>query len=96
MNNRHARRRAAAQARRFVAHGTTPAPRRTSYAHRLVAAIGNGGIPRGVHSVSCVHSASCGMRSGAQCDCTPEISVTGPDGVTTIDECGTPKRHVNQ
>ena len=94
--NRHARRRAAAQARRLVAHGKAQAPRRTGYVGRLVAAIDRGGIPRGVHSVSCMHSASCGMRSGAQCDCTPAISVVGADGVTEIDEAGNPRRHTRQ
>ena len=95
--NRAARRKAAAQARRLVAHGKAQAPRRTGYAHRLVAAIGNGGLARGVHSISCVHSASCGMRSGGQCDCTPEISVHSADGgVVTIDEVGNPRKVTRQ
>jgi hypothetical protein len=64
--------------------------------HREAAAIDRGGLTRGVHSVSCVHSASCGMRSGGQCDCTPEISVSGPDGVTEIDDAGNPRRHTRQ
>jgi hypothetical protein len=95
MNNRHQRRRAAAVARRLASHGTAQAPRR-GYVGRLLTAIDRGGLARGVHSVSCVHSASCGMRSGAQCDCTPEISVSGPDGVTEIDEAGNPRRHTRQ
>jgi len=37
------------------------------------------------------------MRSGGQCDCVPEISITGPDGsVTVIDEVGVPRRVVKQ
>jgi hypothetical protein len=96
-HNRHARRRAAAQARQLVSHGTAQAPRRTGYVRRLVAAIDRGGLPRGVHSVSCVHSACCNLcHGGANCTCVPEISISGPDGVTEIDEAGNPRRHTRQ
>jgi hypothetical protein len=95
--SRHARRRAAAKARRMVAHGTTPAPRRTGYAHRLVAAIGNGGLARGVHRVVCEHGPDCDLRHrGANCTCVPAISVVGADGITEIDEAGVPRKHVKQ
>ena len=97
MNNRHQRRRAAAVARRLVSHGPAQAPRRTGYVGRLVAAIDRGGLARGVHSVSCVHSASCRMRSGGACSCTPEISISVPGGsIVTIDEAGNAKKIVKQ
>ena len=95
--NRRHRRKAAAQARQMVSHGTAQSPRRTGYVRRLVAAIDRGGLARGVHSVSCVHSASCGMRSDGQCDCTPEISISVPGGsIVTIDEAGNAKKIVKQ
>ena len=96
MNNRHQRRRAAAVARRLVSHGTAQAPRR-GYVGRLLTAIDRGGLARGVHSVSCVHSASCGMRSGGACSCMPDISISVPGGsIVTIDEAGNAKKIVKQ
>jgi hypothetical protein len=94
--NRHARRRAAAQARQMVSHGTAQAPRRTGYLGRLLAAANRGWQPSHGGKVSCVHSPECRMRSGGACSCVPEISVSGPDGVTVIDEAGNAKKIVKQ
>jgi hypothetical protein len=89
MNNRRERRKAAAMGRRLVSHGKAQAPRRTGYAHRLVAAIDRGGLARGVHQISCVHERGCGMQHGGLCDCVPNIAISGPDGsITVIDEAG--------
>jgi hypothetical protein len=77
--NRHARRRAAALARG-----------RAGYLHRVLAAMRNGAMPAtpGVHFASVEHDPNCSVYRGAGCDCIPDISVCGPDGVTVIDERG--------
>jgi hypothetical protein len=94
--SRKRRRRAAAQARQIVSHGTTHPPRRTGYLGRLLAAANRGWQPSHGGTVSCVHSPECRMRSGGACSCVPEISVSGPDGITVIDERGEIQRHVKQ
>jgi hypothetical protein len=73
--NRHARRAAAARARR------------TGYLHRLLAP---GALPAtvGIHFASIEHDARCSIYAGRGCDCVPDISLSGPDGVTVIDERG--------
>jgi hypothetical protein len=90
--NRHARRRAAALGRQIV--GTAQPPRRVGYIGRLVVA--TGWLPRGTHRVVCEHAEGCAMRSGGQCSCVPEISISGPDGVTVIDEAGNPLKVTRQ
>ena len=77
--NRHDRRRLAALNR----------GRNTGYVHRIVAAMSTGAKPAtGVHFCSIEHDPACGHYRGAGCDCVPDISISGPDGVTVIDERG--------
>jgi hypothetical protein len=84
--NRHERRRAAAQARGH----------RTGYLHRI-AAFGNGKLTPGVHLATIEHDHTCAIYRGGDCDCVPDISVSGPDGaVTTIDERGNATRMQKQ
>jgi len=82
--NRHARRRAAAQAR----------GRRTGYLHRLMAALDNGPKPTpGVYLTTIEHDHCCAIYRGHDCDCVPDISVSDPHGgVAVIDEDGIPTR----
>jgi hypothetical protein len=77
--NRHERRRAAALNRR-----------RTGYLHRVLAAMRASTMPStpGVHIASIEHDPSCSIYRGGGCDCFPDISVSGPDGVTVVDERG--------
>jgi hypothetical protein len=83
-HNRHARRKAAALARRSG----------TGYLDRLLC----GFTPTpGQHVAMVEHEAGCTMRHGGRCTCVPDISVTGPDnGVTVIDAAGVPRRVVRQ
>jgi hypothetical protein len=85
--NRHARRRAAALAR-------SP----TGYLHRVTAAMANGAIsPKpGVHIANIEHGPGCGIYRGTGCDCVPDISVSGPDGITTIDADGLGTKQARQ
>jgi hypothetical protein len=78
--NRHDRRRAAALNR----------GRQTGYLHRVLAAVRNGAMRStpGLHFATIEHDPSCGIYRGHGCDCVPDISVTGPDGVVVIDERG--------
>jgi hypothetical protein len=78
--NRHARRRAAALNR----------GRQVGYLHRIAAAMASGSMKPtlGVHFASIEHDPDCSIYRGAGCDCVPDISVSGPDGVTVIDEHG--------
>jgi hypothetical protein len=78
--NRHARRRQAALNR----------SRRTGYLHRIVQALGqDGNRPAvGIHFAAIEHDPACGIYRCARCDCVPAISVSGPEGVTVIDERG--------
>jgi hypothetical protein len=81
--NRHARRAAAARAR----------GRRGGYLHRLVAAMAGGMMPAvGVHLTTIEHDGDCAIYHGQGCDCVPDISVSGPDGVVAIDERGTARK----
>jgi hypothetical protein len=41
-----------------------------------------------VHITTIEHDDTCGVFRGAGCDCVPNISVSGPDGVIIIDEHG--------
>ena len=86
--NRHARRRAAALAR----------GRRTGSLHRLVAAMGPDGMKPtvAIHIASIEHDPDCAIYRGAGCDCVPDISVSGPDGVTVIDEDGQGRKVARQ
>jgi hypothetical protein len=75
--NRHERRRAAALGRR------------PGYLHRIVGAMRAGALPKsGVHHAIIEHDRTCGTYRGAACNCVPDISISGPDNVTVIDECG--------
>jgi len=74
--NRHDRRRAAA-----LAH-------RTGYLHRVVGAMRSGMPKSGIHHAVVEHDRGCGIYRGAGCDCVPDISISGPDSVTVIDERG--------
>jgi hypothetical protein len=79
MSNRHERRRAKAM------------QRRTGYMHRLLAAHAGGAIPTtpGVFITTVEHDPGCSIYQGTDCNCVPDISVSGPDDtVTTIDENG--------
>jgi hypothetical protein len=78
--NRHERRRLAALNR----------GRRTGYLHRLVSALGQDGMQptTGLHFANVEHDPSCSIYRGAGCSCVPDISVSGPDGVSVIDEAG--------
>lgn len=78
--NRHARRAAAARARGH----------RPGYLHRLVAAMARGGMMPtvGVHLTTIEHDGDCAIYGGQGCDCVPDISLSGPDGVMVIDERG--------
>jgi hypothetical protein len=77
--NRHDRRRAAAMG------GC-----RTGYEHRLAAA-GLHMTP-GVHHATIEHDGWCAIYRGGQCTCVPNITISGPDGVTVIDEVGVPTK----
>jgi hypothetical protein len=78
--NRAARRRAAALNRK----------RRTGYMGRILDAIGNGALEPtpDVTFAAIEHDPDCGLYRGCGCDCTPGISISGPDGVVVIDEDG--------
>jgi hypothetical protein len=82
--NRHERRRLAA-----INRG-----RQTGYLHRLVSALD--GAKVGVHIASIEHDPSCGIYRGKDCDCCPDISVSGPDGITVVDEDGISTRQARQ
>jgi hypothetical protein len=86
--NRHARRRAAALAR----------GRRTGYLHRLASAMSRDGIKPavGVHLAKIEHDPNCSIYVGQGCNCVPDISVSGPDGITVIDERGVGTKQVRQ
>jgi hypothetical protein len=78
--NRHDRRAAVARARRG---------HRPGYTHRLLAGLGNGMLLKaGVHHVAIEHDGWRSIYRGGSCDCCPNISVSGPDGVVIIDERG--------
>jgi hypothetical protein len=77
--NRRERRAAAARTR----------GRRTGYMHRVLAAMRDGALPKsGVHTCAIEHDPGCAIYRGGACCCVPDISVSGPDGVTVIDERG--------
>jgi hypothetical protein len=85
--NRHARRAAAAIARR----GRPP-----GYVARLLRALST---QHGVHYAAIEHKPGCAhYRTGRyrDCDCTPDISVSSPDGAVVIDELGTARKVVRQ
>jgi hypothetical protein len=77
---RHDRRRAAALNR----------GRRTGYIHRIATATRSGAMKPtpGVHVATIEHDGACSIYRGQDCDCVPDISVSGPNGVTIIDERG--------
>jgi hypothetical protein len=77
--NRRARRRSAA-----IARGRRVRP---GYLHRIVAALGDKPTP-GLHHAAIEHDPACSIHRRRPCDCVPDISVSGPDGVTVIDEMG--------
>jgi len=82
--NRRDRRAAAARARRG---------HRSGYTHRLLAGLGNGmPLKPGVHHVAIEHDHWCTIYQGGDCNCVPNISVSGPDGVIIIDERGRGRR----
>jgi hypothetical protein len=85
--NRHERRAAAARNRG-----------KPGYLHRLVAAMRNGAMrpTPGVHIASIDTTLRAASTVGAGCDCVPDISVSGPDGVTTIDERGVGTKRARQ
>jgi hypothetical protein len=66
--------------------------RRTGYAHRFAAAMRAGAMTTkpGVHFANIEHDPDCGIYRGCGCgcDCVPDISISGPDDVTVIDEHG--------
>jgi hypothetical protein len=64
--------------------------RRIGYEHRLVAAAGN--LGPGVHHATVEHDGWCAIYQGGQCNCVPNITISGPDGVTVIDEAGVPMK----
>ena len=77
--NRHDRRRAESS-------------RRTGYQARLIAGLRSGGKPTGIHHAIVEHDASCDVFHGRACNCAPNISISGPDGVTIIDEHGVARK----
>jgi hypothetical protein len=79
--NRRDRRRAAAMGRRATA---------TGYEHRLAAAATGLHMTPGVHHVTVEHDAWCAIYRGGQCNCVPNITISGPDGITVVDEAGVP------
>jgi hypothetical protein len=83
--NRHDRRAAAEGARRHA---------RTGYLHRILAGFGAGRpLKPGVHLTTIAHDHWCAIYQGGDCNCVPDISVSGPDGdVTVIDERGQGRR----
>jgi hypothetical protein len=62
--------------------------------HRVLAAMRNGVMPStpGVHTVAIEHDPRCRIYQRRDCNCVPDMSVTGPDGVTIIDEEGNGRR----
>lgn len=87
--NRHTRRRAAALKR----------GRRTGYLHRIMAAaLGSDGTKPtvGLHMYNVEHDPSCAIYRGKGCDCVPDISVSGPDGISVIDADGQGSKQVRQ
>jgi hypothetical protein len=42
----------------------------------------------GVHHASIEHDHACDFYRGRDCNCVPDISVSGPDGVIVVDERG--------
>jgi hypothetical protein len=55
--------------------------------HRVLAAIA-GGVMKPTPGVHLAYDPDCTIYRGAGCNCVPDISVSGPDGVTIIDEHG--------
>lgn len=87
--NRHQRRRLAALNR----------GRRTGYLHRIMAAALGSDATKptvGLHIASIEHDSGCGIYQGKGCDCIPDISVSGPDGISVIDEDGQCTKQVRQ
>lgn len=83
--NRHTRRRAAALKR----------GRRTGYLHRIISAVGQEPAV-GVHLYNIAHDTGCSIYVGQGCNCVPDITVSGPDGITVIDEHGVGTKQVKQ
>jgi hypothetical protein len=48
----------------------------------------------GVHYGAIEHDASCSIFCGRGCDCVPDITLTGPDGVIVVDEHGVGRKMV--
>jgi hypothetical protein len=83
--NRHERRAAAARARRA---------RRTGYLHRIMAGLDQATV--GLHIAHIEHEPGCGIYRGTGCDCIPDISVNGPDGLSVIDIDGSSRKVARQ
>jgi hypothetical protein len=81
--NRHARRAAAARARRGV---------RPGYLHRILSA--DLALRPGVHIAAIEHDRGCAIYRGGDCDCVPDISMSSADSgdVTIVDERGQARR----
>jgi hypothetical protein len=62
----------------------------TGYLDRVLAALRSGALQPtpGVQHAMIERDASCGVYRGRECDCVPNISESGPYGVTVIDERG--------
>ena len=63
--------------------------RRTGYLHRLAAALPLG---PGLHHVTIEHDSWCAIYRAGTCDCVPNISICGPQGVVVVDERGVARR----
>jgi hypothetical protein len=63
--------------------------RRTGYMHRVAAAMPLGA---GVHVATIEHDRWCAIYRAGTCDCVPDVSISGPDGVTVVDEHGVARR----
>ena len=80
--NRHERRRAAAIERKPI----------SGYQHRLFSAYANGLLKLGGFSHAFIeHDPSCTIYKRAGCNCVPDISISGEEGVTIVDTEGNGK-----
>jgi len=71
--------------------------RRMNYWDRILAARTSGAMPRAnVHICNIEHVRTCGIFHGAACNCVPEISVSGPNGIVVIDEHGNGRKMTRQ
>jgi hypothetical protein len=70
--------------------------RRTGYRHRILALLESGSfIPApGLHHAIIEHDPACAIYRGEGCCCVPDISLSSPDAVVTVDEHGRATRRV--